>query len=75
MDGEIPMSAARLFDHLIRTYNLKNDRELSQRTGINPANISRCRAGKIAFGDIKILAVHDAFDMPIKEIKGLLNEA
>ena len=69
------MSAARLFDHLIRTYNLKNDRELSRWLAMNPSNVSRARKGTIAFGDVLILAVHDAFDMPIKDIKGMLNAA
>ena len=69
------MSAARLFDHLLRTYNLKNDSELAKVLGMGPPNISRARAGKIAFADAKILAVHDVFDMPIKEIKEMLNEA
>ena len=69
------MSAARLFDYLINKHNLKNDAELSKVTGMGGSFVSRARNGKLPVGDVRILAIHDVFDMPIKEIKGFLNEA
>ena len=66
------MSAARLFDYLINRFDLKNDRGLAHALEESPSNISRARAGKIAFGDTRILDVHEVFEVPIKEIKELL---
>jgi len=64
----------RLFDHLQRTYKVRNDRELAKALGVWPAAVSKVRSGKLAFGDIWLLAVHDVFGLEIKDIKGMLNE-
>ena len=64
----------RLFDHLERTYDVRNDRALAKALGVWPAAISKARSGKIAFGDIWLLAVHDVFGIEIKDIKGMLSE-
>ena len=63
----------RLFDYLQRTYKVRNDRELAKALGVWPAAISKARSGKIAFGDIWLLAVHEVFGIEIKDIKGMLN--
>lgn len=66
--------ANRLFDHLLRTYRVKNDRALAKELGVLPPVISKIRTGFVGMGDSIVLAVHEVFEMPIKDIKGMLNE-
>ena len=65
--------ANRLFDHLLRTYRVKNDRALAKLLGVLPPVISKIRSGRLGMGDTILLAVHEVFEMPIKDIKGMLN--
>jgi hypothetical protein len=39
---------------------------------VNPPLLSKIRNGHLKFGAWMILAVHEEFDIPIKEIKALL---
>lgn len=64
----------RLFDHLLRTYRVKNDRELAKLLGVLPPVVSKIRSGHAGMGDSIVLAVHEVFEMPIREIKGMLLE-
>ena len=66
--------ANRLFDHLLRTYDVKNDRALAKELGVLPPVISKIRNGFAGMGDSIVLAVHEVFEMPIKDIKGMLSE-
>ena len=66
--------ANRLFDHLLRTYRVKNDRALAKELGVLPPVISKIRSGHAGMGDTILLAVHEVFEMPIKDIKEMLNE-
>ena len=65
--------ANRLFDHLLRTYRVKNDRALAKELGVLPPVISKIRSGHAGMGDTILLSVHEVFEMPIKDIKGMLN--
>ena len=64
-----------LFDYLINKFRLKNDRELSERLGVWPAAVSKARHGKLNMGPIWILVIHEEFELPIKDIKRMLNGA
>ena len=64
--------ANRLFDHLLRTYGVKNDSALAKDLGVLPPVISKIRSGHAGMGDTILLAVHEVFEMPIKDIKGML---
>ena len=65
--------ANRLFDHLLRTYRVKNDSALAKLLGVLPAVVSKIRSGHAGMGDTILLSVHEVFEMPIKDIKGMLN--
>lgn len=65
----------KLFDYLIKTYGLKNDRNLAAALELRHPAISRIRNGHLALGATVILAVHDAFGLEIREIKALAQES
>ena len=65
----------RLFDHLLRTYRVKNDRALANLLGVLPPVVSKIRSGHAGMGDTILLAVHEVFEMPIKDIKGMLSDS
>ena len=65
--------ANRLFDHLLRTYRVKNDSALANLLGVFPPIVSKIRSGHAGMGDTILLAVHEVFEMPIRDIKGMLN--
>lgn len=58
-----------LIDHLRREYELRNDAELAKRIGVKPPAISKLRHGTSALTPAIILKIHEAFDMPVKEIR------
>lgn len=62
-----------LFDYLINKFRLKNDRELAQKLGVWPAAVSKARHGRMNIGSIWILVIHEEFELPIKDIKRMLN--
>ena len=66
--------ANRLFDHLLRTYKIKNDSALAAELGISRPGLSKIRNGFVGMGDSVVIAIHDVFDMSIKDIKGMLSE-
>ena len=66
--------ANRLFDHLLRTYGVKNDSALAKLLGVLPPVVSKIRSGHAGMGDSILLAVHEVFEMPIRDIKEMLNE-
>ena len=65
--------ANRLFDHLLRTYKIKNDSALAKLLGVLPPVVSKIRSGRLGMGDSILLSVHEVFEMPIKDIKEMLN--
>lgn len=58
-----------LIDHLLSQYNIKNDAALAKLLGVHPPTISKIRHGHMSFTPALILKIHEAFDMPVKEIK------
>lgn len=58
-----------LIDHLLSQYNIKNDAALAKLLGVHPPTISKLRHGHMSLTPSFILKVHEAFDMPVKEIK------
>jgi hypothetical protein len=63
-----------LFNHLIYTYRLKNDAALCRVLEVQPAALSKVRHGANSLGDSWILSIHEVFEIPIAEIKEMLNE-
>jgi plasmid maintenance system antidote protein VapI len=58
-----------LIDHLRRQYKLRNDAELAKQIGVKPPAISKLRHGMSALTPAIILKIHEAFNMPVKEIR------
>lgn len=60
-----------LLDHVLRRQRLKNDAELSRRLLLAPSSISKIRRGRCGVSAEVMLRVHEAFDIPIAELKQL----
>jgi hypothetical protein len=63
---------AHLLDTLIAVGNIKNDAALARRLEISPSVICKQRQEKIAVSPGYMIYIHEAFDMPIAEIKHLI---
>lgn len=61
-----------LFDQIITTFGLKNDRALAKHLWLTPACVSKIRSGQLTVGPEIILKIHDATGWSIKAIKGFL---
>lgn len=61
-----------VLDYLKEKKLVRNDRHLALVLDVNPPHLSKIRNGYLKFGAGMILAVHEEFDIPIKEIKALL---
>jgi len=61
-----------LLDELLKRFNIKNDRQLSEKLDVAPPVISRIRNKKAKASSDFIIRVHEVFELPIAEIKGLL---
>jgi plasmid maintenance system antidote protein VapI len=71
MEKEYVRKPHKLLDYLLATYRLKNDSTLAAHLQVKRPTLSKIRGGTLAVGANFILAVHDAFDIPIKKIKAL----
>jgi hypothetical protein len=65
------MKPHRLFDHLIVTYKLKNDRQLARYIGVAPSTVCKIRARTKKMSPMVILKVYDYSKMPIESIREL----
>ena len=66
----------RLFDYLLDTYQLRNDRELARKLGLQSSGyVSRVRHGHLPVSAELMLKIHDAFGLEIREIKALAQKA
>lgn len=65
------MKPHRLFDHLIVTYKLKNDRQLAKYIGVAPSTVCKIRARTKKMSPMVILKVYDYSKMPIESIREL----
>lgn len=62
----------KLLDHLKENFGMKNDADIARTLNIAPPIVSRIRNGKSNVSAEIILRIHEAFEMPIKDIKALL---
>lgn len=62
----------KLLDYLQKTYEIKNDRQLALQIGFSTPTLSKIRTGKYKVSADMIIAIHEKFNMSIKEIKKLL---
>ena len=69
MEKEYVRKPHKLLDYLLATYRLKNDSTLAAHLQVKRPTLSKIRGGTLQVGPNFILAVHDAFDIPIKQIK------
>jgi plasmid maintenance system antidote protein VapI len=58
-----------LIDYLRREYKLRTDADLAKQIGVKPPAISKLRHGTSALTPAIILKIHEAFNMPVKEIR------
>ena len=58
-----------LIDHLRREHNIRTDADLAKLLGVRPPAISKLRHGTAALTPSIILKIHEAFNMPVKEIR------
>jgi transcriptional regulator with XRE-family HTH domain len=72
VDSGRTMRAHPVLDYLKEKGLVRNDRDLARVLDVNPPHLSKIRNGYLKFGAGMILAVHEEFDIPIKEIKALL---
>jgi hypothetical protein len=63
--------AHKLFDSLIEKYELGSDYRLALEIDVTASSICKMRSGKPVTANL-ILKVHERFDIPIKEIKGMI---
>lgn len=61
----------KLLDYLLEKFEIKNDRQLAIRLGVQQPIISRIRNGKATVSADMMLKIHETFEVPIKEIKSL----
>lgn len=62
----------KLLDFLKEKFDIKNDRQLALALGVQAPAISKIRHGHSSITADFILKVHEAFDIPVKEIKALI---
>lgn len=62
----------KLLDYLKTRFEIKNDRQLAKELGFSTPTISKIRTGKYNVSAELIIAIHERFNMTIKEIKSFL---
>lgn len=74
MTKEIPSvpGANKLLDLLLARHDIKNDAALSRALDVAPPVISKIRHHHLSVSPGIILKIHEAFDMPVKEIRAVL---
>lgn len=60
-----------LLDGVMARQRIKNDAELSRCLQLAPSSISKIRRRRVPVSDGVLLRLHDAFDIPIAELKTL----
>lgn len=64
-----------LLDHLTQKLGVKNDAQLSDYFEYRPTVFSKIRNRKMAISSNVILLIHEKTDMPVVEIRRLINES
>jgi len=62
----------KLLDELQKRFDIPNDRQLAARLKVSTPVISRIRNGKCAVSADIMIRIHEVFEIPIAEIKGLV---
>lgn len=65
----------KFLDDLRDEFDIQSDRQLSRLINTAPSNICRVRSGNLPFGPAYILAIHEVFDIPVKEIRERIGAA
>lgn len=65
----------RVIDHLLDIKQLRNDAELSRLLGVAPPTISKIRSGKSSISAAVVLRIHEAFGMPVADLRALMTAA
>ena len=66
-----PAPSHCLLDDVMARHQIRNDAELSRCLQLAPSSISKIRRRRVPVSDGVLLRVHDAFDIPIAELKRL----
>jgi plasmid maintenance system antidote protein VapI len=67
-------NSGKLFDHIIKSRELKNDAALGRLIDIKPAVVSKIRHGRLNVSAQIIINIHLMTGMSIRDIKALLPE-
>lgn len=65
------MTTAAMLDKVKEALGLATDSDLSDATGIAAPTLCRLRAGKQPLGAAHLVRLHEATDMPTKQLKAL----
>ena len=63
-----------LLDHLLDAHGIPSDRQLAERIGVTPPELSKLRAGTRTDISRVALAIHETFGMPIPRIRELAGQ-
>lgn len=63
-----------LLDQLLADHSLKNDAALARKLQCAPPVLSKIRNGASGVSAAVILNIHEALNMPVKEIRALIKE-
>ena len=69
-----PRQPHRLLDAIIARLALKNDAALGRLLALAPARISKIRHGQLTVSADVLLRLHETLDIPVRELKQLLDE-
>ena len=64
--------SAKLLDYLRDKFHIESDYALAEALGSSAPTLSRVRTGHKVVGANLILAIHEQFGIPIKDIKGMI---
>lgn len=65
----------KLFDVIKDQHAVHTDAALAGRLRLAPPQVSKVRSGYLPCSDMVILRVHEAFGMPVADIRAMLKEA
>ena len=68
----LPYDPNRLFDCLLTLKKMRSDAALSRFLKVTPPVISKIRSGQVNISPNLLLKIHDAYNIPINELRALL---
>ena len=72
---DLPYDPNRLFDCLITIKKMRSDAALSRFLKVTPPVISKIRSGHVNISPNLLLKIHDAYNIPINELRAVLGSA